>query len=209
MTRLAERATASFGAALLPEERGGPSPAQLVDQVDRYVARLPAASRLAVRGGLLAIAAASWLTTGRSLPRLHPKARAAVLRRLATLGPDAGAAIEGLKAIVLLANGADSYASELLEAAQRHDVARPDAALTVTSSTESASVVTADAVIVGSGAGGAMAARTLARAGLGTVVLEEGRRWTVDEFRSMHPIDRPAVQPGVAVDHGAGAGRRR
>lgn len=192
MTGLAERATASFGAALLPEERGGPSPAQLVSQVDRYVARLPATARLAVRGGLLAIAAASWLTTGRSLPRLHPEARAAVLRGVAALSPDAAAAVEGLKAIVLLAHGADGYASELLEAAQRHDVARPDAALTVVSSTESASVVTADAVVVGSGAGGAMVARTLARAGLDTVVLEEGRRWTVDEFRSMHPIDRYA-----------------
>jgi GMC oxidoreductase len=192
MTRLAERATAAFGAALLPEERGGPSPARLVEQVDRYVARLPAAARAAVRGGLLAIAATSWLTTGRSLTRLHPEARAAVLRRVAELGPDTAAAVEGLKAIVLLANGADSYASELLEAAQRHDVARPDAALTITSSTESASVLHADVAIVGSGAGGAMAARTLARAGLSTVVLEEGRRWTVDEFRSMHPIDRYA-----------------
>jgi choline dehydrogenase-like flavoprotein len=200
MTGLAERATASFGAALLPEERGGPSPAQLIEQVDRYVARLPLASRLAVRGGLLAIAAASWLTTGRPLPRLRPEARAAVLRRVAALGPDAGAAIDGLKAIVLLANGADTYAAELLERAQRHDVARPDAALTVASSTETASVVTADAVIVGSGAGGAMAARTLARAGLSTVVLEEGRRWTVDDFRSMHPIDRYA-----GLYRGAGA----
>jgi hypothetical protein len=35
MTRLAERAIASFGVALLPEECGGPSPAQLVEQVDR------------------------------------------------------------------------------------------------------------------------------------------------------------------------------
>jgi choline dehydrogenase-like flavoprotein len=190
MTRLAERVTASFGAALLPEECGGPSPAQLVDQVDRYVRRLPTAARLAVRGGLLAMAAASWLTTGRSLPRLAPEARAAVLRRVAALGPDTAAGVEALKAIVLLANGADTYASELLERAQRHDVARPDPALRVSSSTEIASVITADAVIVGSGAGGAMAARTLARAGLDTVVLEEGRRWTVDEFRSMHPLDR-------------------
>ncbi|EUA22551.1 FAD binding domain protein [Mycobacterium xenopi 3993] len=46
--------------------------------------------------------------------------------------------------------------------------------------------------MVGSGAGGAMAARGLARAGLQTVVLEEGRRWTVEEFRTRHPIDRYA-----------------
>lgn len=196
----AQRAAASFGAALLPEERGGPSAAQLVERVDRYVARLPATSRLALRAGLLSLAAASYLTTGRSMSRLQPDARAAVLRRVGELGPDIGAAVEGLKAIVLLANGADSYAAELLARAQEHDVARPDAALTVISAMDSPSVVRADAVVVGSGAGGAMAARTLARAGLDTVVLEEGRRWTVDEFRSTHPIDRYA-----GLYRGAGA----
>ncbi|WP_120313955.1 GMC family oxidoreductase N-terminal domain-containing protein, partial [Mycobacterium alsense] len=72
------------------------------------------------------------------------------------------------------------------------DPARPDAPLAITPAAESRSVVTADAVVVGSGAGGAMAARTLARAGLDTVVLEEGRRWTVEEFRSAHPIERYA-----------------
>jgi choline dehydrogenase-like flavoprotein len=64
--------------------------------------------------------------------------------------------------------------------------------LTITCSTESRSVVTTDAVIVGSGAGGAMVARTLARSGFDTVLLEEGRRWTVEEFRTTHPIDRYA-----------------
>jgi choline dehydrogenase-like flavoprotein len=192
MSRLADRATASFGTALLPEELGGPAPAQLVDRVDRYVQRLPATSRLALHAGLLSVAAASYLTTGRSLSRLGPSQRDQVLRRVAALNPEAGAAVEAMKAMVLLANGADTYAPELLSRAQKHDVARPDAALTITSSTESRSVVTTDAVIVGSGAGGAMVARTLARAGFDAVVLEEGRRWTVNEFRTTHPIDRYA-----------------
>ena len=200
MSRLADRATASFGTALLPEEYGGPTPAQLVDRVDRYLARLPATSRLAMRAGLLSMAAASYLTTGRSLSRLDPGQRDQVLRRVAALNPDAGAAVEAMKAIVLLANGADTYAPELLSRAQKHDVARPDAALTITSSTDSRSVVTTDAVIVGSGAGGAMAARTLAQSGFDTVVLEEGRRWTVEEFRTTHPIDRYA-----GLYRGAGA----
>jgi choline dehydrogenase-like flavoprotein len=200
MTRLAERATASFGSALLPQELGGPATAQLVERVERYVARLPAMSRMALRAGLLSVTAASYLTTGRSLTRLDPDARERVLRRIAALGPDAGAAIEGLKAIVLLANGADAYAAELLDRAAEHDVARPDAALDVTASLDCPSVLRADAAVVGSGAGGAMAARTLARAGLSTVVLEEGRRWTVEEFRSTHPIDRYA-----GLYRGAGA----
>ncbi|BBX75041.1 GMC family oxidoreductase [Mycobacterium shinjukuense] len=204
MSRLAERARAfslaSFGTALLPEEHGGPSPAQFIERVDRYLARMPATSRLAVHAELLALAAASYLTTGRSLPRLDPGQRQRVLRRVAALSPDAGAAVEGLKAIMLLATGADTYAQELLSRAQEHGPARPDAALTVTPSTESRSVMRTDAVIIGSGAGGAMAARTLARAGMGVVVLEEGRRWTVEEFRTAHPIDRYA-----GLYRGAGA----
>ncbi|MGO8940101.1 MAG: GMC family oxidoreductase N-terminal domain-containing protein [Mycobacterium sp.] len=191
---------ASFGTALLPEEHGGPSPTVLVDRVDRYLARMPSTSRLALRAGLLSVGAASYLTTGRPLSRLSPSQRDQVLRRVAALSPEAGAAVEAMKVIVLLANGADTYAPELLARAQKHDVARPDAALTVTPSTESPSVVVADVVVVGSGAGGAMAARTLARAGLDVVVLEEGRRWTVEEFRSTHPIDRYA-----GLYRGAGA----
>jgi choline dehydrogenase-like flavoprotein len=203
MSRRADRARASlasFGTALLPEEHGGPAPAQLVDRVDRYLTRLPATARLAARAGMASLAAASYLTTGRSLSRLSPDQRDRVLRRVAALGPDAGAGLEALKTIVLLANGAETYAPELLSRAQKHDTARPDAPLTITPSTESRSVVTADAVIVGSGAGGAMVARTLARSGLDTVVLEEGRRWTVEEFRTTHPIDRYA-----GLYRGAGA----
>jgi choline dehydrogenase-like flavoprotein len=191
---------ASFGAALLPEERGGPAPTQLVDRVDRYLERLPITSRLAMRAGLLSVGAASYLTTGRSLAHLSPGQRDRVLRRVAALSPDASVAVEAMKAIVLLANGADTYAPELLSRAQEHDSARVEAPLTIISSTESRSVITADAVIVGSGAGGAMVARTLARAGFDTVLLEEGRRWTVDDFRTTHPIDRYA-----GLYRGAGA----
>jgi choline dehydrogenase-like flavoprotein len=161
---------------------------------------MPATSRLAVRAGLLSLAAASYLTTGRSLSRLGPAQREQVLRRVAALNPDASAAVEGMKVIVLLANGADTYAQELLSRGQEHAPVRPDAALTITSSTESRSVITTDAVIVGSGAGGAMVARTLARAGMDTVVVEEGRRWTVEEFRTTHPIERYA-----GLYRGAGA----
>lgn len=196
MSRLA----ASFGSALLPEEYGGPAPALLVDRVERYLARVPSATRLAMRAGLLSMAAASYLCTGRSLSRLRPDQRDRIVRRVAALSPDAGAAVEAMKAIVLLANGADTYADELLSRAQRHDSARPDAPLTVIPAADSRSVVTADAVVVGSGAGGAMVARTLARAGFDTVVLEEGRRWTVEEFRTTHPIDRYA-----GLYRGAGA----
>ncbi|MHA7649760.1 GMC family oxidoreductase N-terminal domain-containing protein [Mycobacterium sp. ML4] len=204
MSRLTDRvgrsSIASFGTALLPQKHGGPTATEFADRVDRYLSRMPASSRLAVRAGLLSLAAASYLTTGRSLNRLDPGEREQLLHRIAMLNAEAGAAVEGMKVIGLLANGADTYAAELLSRAQDDPVARPDAALDVTRSADSPSVVTADVVIVGSGAGGAMAARTLARAGLTTVVLEEGRRWTVEEFRSSHPIDRYA-----GLYRGAGA----
>ncbi|MGO8771022.1 MAG: GMC family oxidoreductase N-terminal domain-containing protein [Mycobacterium sp.] len=203
MSRLADRARASlaeFGTALLPEEHGGPAPARLVTRVDRYLRQLPATSRIAMRAGLLSVSAAGYLTTGRSLSRLDADERDRVLRRVAALNPEAGAALEAMKAVVLLANGADTYAPELLSRAQKHDVARPDAPLTVIPSDDSPSVVTADAVIVGSGAGAAMAARTLARRGFDTVLVEEGRRWTVEEFRTTHPMDRYA-----GLYRGAGA----
>ncbi|MDT5225166.1 MAG: hypothetical protein QOG19_2573 [Mycobacterium sp.] len=204
MSRLTDRvgraSIASFGTALLPREHGGPTPTEFVERVDRYLSQMPATSRLAVRAGLLSLAAASYLTTGRSLARLGPAEREQVLRGIAGLSADAGAAVEGIKVVGLLANGADTFAQELLSRAQNDYVARPDAPLNVTPSAESASVVTADVVIVGSGAGGAMVARTLARAGLDAVVLEEGRRWTVEEFRTTHPIDRYA-----GLYRGAGA----
>lgn len=200
MSRLTDRATASFGTALLPVEHGGPTAAELVGRVDRYLARMPLTSRLAIQAGLTSMAAASYLTTGRSLTRLNPSQRVEVLHRIAALNPEAGAAVESLKIVMLLANGADNFAQELLSRAQDDHVVRPDAPLHVTPSAESPSVITADAVVIGSGAGGAMTARTLAQAGRSVIVLEEGRRWTVEEFRTTHPIDRYA-----GLYRGAGA----
>ena len=192
MSRLADRAAASVGAAVLPPEHGGPPSAELVEQLDRFLGRMPAQTRFGVHAGLLSVAAASYLTTGRSLSRLSPEKRERVLHRLAALNQDAATAIEAMKVIMLLANGTDVYAPELLSRAQQHKAVRPDAALTIVRSADSPSVVTTDAVVVGSGAGGAMVARTLARAGMDVVVLEEGRRWTVEEFRTTHPMERYA-----------------
>ncbi|MGB3333305.1 MAG: GMC family oxidoreductase [Mycobacterium sp.] len=190
--KLADHAAASFGAILLPEEQGGPPPAVLAARIDRYVRQLPASTRIAVRAGLMSVAAASYLGAGRTARHLSAERRADVLRRIAALGAATEAAVDGLKAVVLLANGADTYADELLAQARQTAIVRPDAALSLTTSAEATAMIRADAVVVGSGAGGAMVARTLAQAGLNTVVLEEGRRWTANEFRDTHPMDRYA-----------------
>jgi len=47
----------------------------------------------------------------------------------------------------------------------------------------------ADAVVVGSGAGGAIVARELARAGLSVVVLEEGSHYTPAQYGAMRPTE--------------------
>ncbi|AGL25964.1 oxidoreductase GMC-type [Mycobacterium tuberculosis CAS/NITR204] len=203
MSRLADRAKsyplASFGAALLPPELGGPLPAQFVQRVDRYVTRLPATSRFAVRAGLASLAAASYLTTGRSLPRLHPDERARVLHRIAALSPEVAAAVEGLKAIVLLANGADTYAHELLARAQEHDAARPDAVMSSILSADSPSVTRADAVVVGSGAGGAMVARSWPGPAL---TWSCSKRDGAGRSRSSVAPTRSTVMPGCTVAPG-------
>jgi len=65
----------------------------------------------------------------------------------------------------------------------------------------------ADAVVVGSGAGGAVAARELARAGLEVVVLEEGAHYTPEEYGAMRPTEalrRLFRDAGLSVATGFG-----
>jgi hypothetical protein len=162
-------ALASFCEALLPPEAGGPDPAVLAAEVERFLARQPAPIRLGARVGAALFGA-----------------RPALMTRPEALRP----AADALKAVVLLVHGADSMAGEVAERAQLVPPARPDADLDLTRSSEWPSDVRCDFVVVGSGAGGAMAARTLARKGASVVVVEEGRRHSVEEFRSGHPLER-------------------
>src|SRR5262245_19529979 len=99
MSRLAERAAASLGAAVLPPEHGGPTTAELAQRLDRYLTRLPAVLRLGVHAGLASLATTSYLTTGRPLARLGPDKRAQVLHRLGSINPDVEKLLEALKVI--------------------------------------------------------------------------------------------------------------
>lgn len=143
----------------------------------------------AAHSGALALEAASLASSGRRLARLPPQERVALWNRIGRFGP-AGLGLDGLKALVVLVHGAEDAAGIIAESASASPPARPDAALDVTPSHEWPGRTRTDVVVVGSGAGGAMAARTLARAGLAVVVVEEGRRHTVEQFRAGHPLRR-------------------
>lgn len=179
-------------AAVLPPEHGGPDPVRLADLVDQHLRHAPPVARFAVKAGAGALGAAARITTGRSFAALSPDRRVAVLERVARTSHEAAAALDGIKSLVVLAYGADSNADDLLTRSRHNPPARPDADLDVTTSAWWPSRTRADAVVIGSGAGGAMTARTLARAGLDVIVVEEGRRWHVDEFRTRHPLARYA-----------------
>ncbi len=204
-------------AALLPPEAGGPDPAEVAGAVEAYAARLPGPPRQALRSGVAAVSLLSALTSGRSLSRHDPRGRERVLARLAGR-PGGRHALEGLKAVVLLVAGGERYADELLTRWQSVEPVRPDAPLDVTPATWWPTRSSCDVVVVGSGAGGAFAARTLARAGLEVVVVEEGRRHGIEELRGARPVERYADlyrdagatvalgRPPVALPIGRGVG---
>lgn len=185
-------------AALLPPAAGGPDPTQLADRVEAYLSHTPPMTRAGVRTVLAGIEAAAVATTGRRLARLTPEQGTSLLRRLeASAG---SGAVMVLKAVVLLVAGSEMAGAQARAHANENPPARPDAELAVTPATKWPARSRADAVVVGSGAGGAVAARTLARAGMSVVVVEEGERWGVEDFRSRELIDRWA---GLYRDGGA------
>ncbi len=180
---------AGFSAALLPPEHGGPDAAATAAAMRRYLGHLPRPVRAGVRAAFATVDGLARATAGGRLADLDPDARVRFLRALAGR-PSTEPMVTGLKALVLLVSGAEAAAGEILAAAAGTGPARPDGALAVTDAADWPSLTRCDAVVVGSGAGGAMAARTLARAGLDVVVVEEGRRFTVEEFRTAPPLDR-------------------
>lgn len=191
MADLTRRSLRGLCATILPPEHGGPDPDVLAGQVLNYIAQTPPVAAKAVKGGVLGLAAVMRASARGVAPEALPvQQRCALLSRIVSLRPEAAAAVDGVKAVILLVNGANSFAEQITAKALAQELARPDAEMTVVPSAEWPSHGGADVVVVGSGAGGAFAARTLARAGLDVVVVEEGRRWGVEELRGMHPLDR-------------------
>jgi choline dehydrogenase-like flavoprotein len=184
-------------AALLPPEAGGPESERVASVARRMIARMPRASQVGLGAGLLALEGLSIARSGRTLGGASQEQREALLKQVARLG--GAPLVDSIKSIVLLAHGADTFAAEIAAVGSRHQPSRPDPQLAITPATEWPHSSSCDAVVIGSGAGGAFAARALSRAGLDTVIVEEGERWTVERIRGSHPLDRFA---GIYRDGG-------
>jgi choline dehydrogenase-like flavoprotein len=180
-------ALGDVAAALLPPEAGGPDPERVAGVARRMVDRMPASSRVGLGAVLLGVEAFSLARTGRTLGRASAQQRQALIRQVVRLG--GAPVLDALKSVVLLAHGTDAFAEEIAAIGARHEP-RPDPEMNLVPAEAWPRTSSCDAVVIGSGAGGAFAARALARAGLDTVIVEEGERWTVDRIRSSHPLDR-------------------
>ncbi|MFF9768474.1 GMC family oxidoreductase N-terminal domain-containing protein [Streptomyces sp. NPDC014636] len=147
---------------------------------------MPVPARAAVHGAAAAIDAYAVARTGRRLSALGADERERVMRSLAArrvLLP----LLDAVKVPLLLAAGTE----RMLHHAPAPPVSAPeDPPLDCTPSPDWPTRSTADAVVVGSGAGGAMAARTLAAAGMSVVVLEEGAHHSTASFGRRAPLDR-------------------
>ncbi|WP_369227981.1 GMC family oxidoreductase N-terminal domain-containing protein [Streptomyces sp. R39] len=158
-------------------------PARVPGRLDTFLSALPGPVRAAVRAGGTIVDAYAVLHSGRRLAALTPDERETVLASLGAR-PALLPLLDLLKVPVLLA-----AATERVPAPSAPAVP-DDPPLDCTPSEHWPDRTTADAVVVGSGAGGAVAARTLARAGLDVVVLEEGEHHTTASFGRRTPLDR-------------------
>ena len=163
---------------------------RLTARIEGITHALPFTARAGLRAGAGALDLASRVLTGRPLDGLDAERRDAVCAVVASRALGAQL-VETLKFPALLAAGADRVEDTgRVEGTAPRGPVRPEPELDCVPSAAWPACATADAVVVGSGAGGAMAARTLARAGLAVVVLEEGRRYTAAEFAERRPLDR-------------------
>ncbi|MDQ3729006.1 MAG: GMC family oxidoreductase [Actinomycetota bacterium] len=183
-------ALSDLSAVLLPPEKGGPDPRRVAAAARILLNEMPARQRIGVAAGLAALEAGALTTSGRTLGNLPSDRRTRFLERIAGSGPIGSAAVDALKTLVLLAAGGDEFAPEIRTTGSLYQLSHPDPALKMRHPNDLGDRESFDAIVVGSGAGGAWAALELARAGLDVLIVEEGERWTSGRIRTTHPLER-------------------
>ncbi len=183
-------ALSDLSAALLPPEAGGPDPRRVAAAAQILLEQMPAGQRAAIAAGLAALQGGSVATSGKRLARRPPEDRARFVKRIAGSGPVGSAAIDALKTLVLMAAGGDEFSGEIRSTGALYPPSHPDPPLTLRDPDDVGQRESFDAIVIGSGAGGAFAALELARAGLDVLIVEEGERWTSGRLRATHPLER-------------------
>ena len=191
-------ALAAFAEALVPDARepaelpgAGPAGVDAAASVSRFLAQVPPRQRLVVISALRAL---EWLSVPKPFSKLDLDARVRRLERL-TANPLGRDLVLLLKALVSFGWARDERVQdglgirpgcELLPGAAHP---RPEVApLRAEDLVPPGQDESCDVVVVGSGAGGATAARLLAEAGLDVIVLEEGSLWDASSYTT-DPLD--------------------